>query len=754
MRRVGAALAIAAAILVSNSGEAAPVRHSSQTPGSEAPVLFVADEVQYDEELGLIVAKGHVELSQKNQSLLADTVTYNQKTDTVTASGHVSLLQPTGEVLFGDFIELHNDLRDGFIQNIRMLLSDRSRLAGNTGRRLEGNRTELRRGVYSPCDLCKDDPTRPPTWQIKAAEVIHDKEEQIVEYRDAILEIDGFPVFYTPYLSHPDPSVKRQSGFLAPVFGSSSSLGAHFSIPYYWVLGPDNDATIRPIFTTNEGQVLSGQYRQRFADGYIDLNGSVADSEIQDGSADSPGPRHDVFRGHFFGRGQFDLSDTWRTAFDINRTTDQTYTRLFHFGGYDPYLQSRAYTERFDDRSYAIIDNYVFQSLTAGIGDTTQPIVLPVATYNWISHPDDWGGRWRATGNVLDLFRPNGTDIRRVSGGGGWDLPFNGPIGDRFTLMLNMRADGYDSNNSGSPTAAQANLQPGTAGRAYPEAALQWHYPWVRNGGSYSEVIEPIAALIANPNGGNPTTIPAEDNQGFEFDETSLFLPNRFPGYDRVDTGDRVDYGIRTGVYGAGGGSTRVLVGQSYRFQKGSPFAAGSGLVTQRSDVVGKVVVSPGSYLDLFYRFRLDQRDLASRRQEAGIMTGPPSLRLNLSYINIAAEPPPINLQRSHQISGTLITQLTRYWSVGLFGTQNIGNNPNIVNGVQMSNNAATINSGIAATYRDECLTFTTALSHSGTRDRDIHPGTSLIFSIVLKNIGEINLPAFSTGASGAAPVF
>ena len=113
-------------------------------------MLFSADEVQYDEDLGLIVAKGNVELTQRDQILLADTVTYNQRTDTATASGHVSILQPTGDIVFADYVELHDNMREGFLQNVRMLLADRSRMAGNTARRVNGNRTEIRRGVYSP----------------------------------------------------------------------------------------------------------------------------------------------------------------------------------------------------------------------------------------------------------------------------------------------------------------------------------------------------------------------------------------------------------------------------------------------------------------------------------------------------------------------------------------------------------------------------------------------------------------------------
>lgn len=753
-------MAIAAAMLAgAPPGETAPARRSStHGQSSEAPVLLVADELQNDEDLGLVVARGHVELSQKDQIVLADTITYNQKTDTVTASGNVSLLQPTGDVVFSNYVELHDDMRDGFIENIRILLSDRSRLAGNTARRVGGVRTEIRRGVYSPCELCATDPTHAPLWQIKAERIVHDKEKQLIEYRDAIVEFDGVPVLYTPYLSSPDPSVKRQTGFLAPIMGSSSSLGFHTSIPYYLVLGPNTDTTLTPIITTKGGEALAGEYRQNFTDGFIDLDGSVADSTVQNSTPVAPEASSvETFRGHFYGRGEFDLDSVWRTGFDINRATDQTYTRLFHFNtfnssGYNAYLQSRAFVEGLTQQSYTLIDSYIFQDVRAGIGDTTQPIVLPSLTYDWVSRPDGWNGVWRLSGNTINLFRPNGTDIRRVSAGGGWSAPLYDGIGDLWTVSLNLRADGYHSNGV-LLSSEQPNGHTEATGRFFPQAELEWRYPWVRRGANYNATIEPIAALIASSNGGNSLKIPDEDSVGVEFDETSLFVPNRFPGYDRVDSGQRVDYGLNLGVYGDGGGSTRLLIGQSYRFQKTTPFPLGVGLDNQRSDVVGRLVVSPGSYLDLYYRARLDRRDFTVRRQEVGFTGGPRALRLDLSFIDIAADPLVAGIGERRQVSGTAVSRLSQYWSAEVFGTRNIGTNAQTFANGAVASNPQTLSSGVAISYRDECFTLSASLAHSGTSDREIHPGTTLLFSFVLKNIGEFGVPAFSTGSSLSAPI-
>jgi len=757
MRLPAAALGILAAVLVATpEGEAQAPRRTSVL-GNE-PFLLVADEVQYDEDLGLTVAKGHVEISQDKQIVLADTVTYNQKTDTLTASGHVSLLEPTGDVLFGDFIELHDQLKNGFIKDVRALLSDRSRIAGNTARWFAGTRTEVRRGVYSPCDLCAKDPTHPPLWQIKAAEIIHDKPQQVVEFRDAVFQLDGIPAFYTPYFSLPDPTAKRVSGFLAPTFGHTTSLGYHTSTPYYWVIGPDKDATIEPLVTTQAGAVLHTEYRERWGNGALDVNASGAYTDRQDNVTGNSISGIDAFRGHVYAKGEFDIDQDWRSTLLLNRSTDQTYLRRFHFGdGALPFLESRASTEGFDDRSYTVFDSYMFQSQQSTIGDATQPGVLPSATYSWISHPDSSGERWSVGGNALNLFRPDGTDIRRVSTNGGWSLPFDGLIGDRFILTANLRGDAYYSDEVALTAAEPAN-QTEVAGRIFPQAKLEWHYPWVRHGTHDSETIEPIVALIGSPNGGNPATIPNEDSQGFEFDETSLFALDRFPGYDRIDSGQRVDYGIRAAIYGDHGGNTRLLVGQSRRLASNSPFTVGSGVEHRTSDVVGRLSVSPGPYLDLIYRFRLNHDDLAAKRQEVTASLGPPSFRVNLNLISISGDPQITDFQALRQVSGSVTMDLTRYWSATVFGTQNIGSV--VTQAATASTNPAiaevplTLASGVALSYHDECITLTGSFAHSGTHDRDVLPGTTVLFTIVFKSIGGFNVPIYSTGTNApVAPV-
>ena len=742
-----------------------------------APITFQADEVQYEDQLGLTVAKGHVEIAQGTQILLADTVTYNQHTDTVTASGHVSLMTPDGTVVFSDYMELRNGMNDAFANDVRMLMADRSRLAADAARRLNGNHTDLRRAVYSPCDLCKDDPTAPPAWQLKAREMTDDKELQRLEFRDATMEVDGIPVFYTPYMSAPDPSVKRADGFLMPTFGGSSQLGFHVATPYFLTLGPSADVTITPRFTSSAGKVLAADYRQRFSNGYIEDLSSINYSNVGTsiGGVNNANSGSSDFRWHVNAFGDFDLDDTYRTGFQVQRVSDQTYLQRFSFQ--QPLMGTevtRAYFEGFPDNGSLDVNAYLFQPLTPGLGVSTQPMVLPVLNRNWVFQPDLIGGNAKLNANLLNIVREVGTDTRRLSLGGEWDRMFYDRIGGEYKVQVSVRGDAYSvdslsnlsnpdlpsvyfSQNGKAPAVSAPNSF--FAARVFPQVGLTWDYPLVHRSADYTFLVQPEVATFAGPNSGNRFIIPDEDSLGYEFRDSDLFRANRLQGYDILDTGQRVDYGVNLGAYTGNGGSYRMLIGQSYRAETNPFMPPGSGAEDRLSDVVGRVTLSPSSWLDLIYRFRLDKDTLSNRLQEVGVAGGPGAFRVGANYLLIPAEQASqvitipgsgqtILYGRREQINFNATLKLSQYWSLVGLETLNLSNSDNLVNGIATpQSTSASLQASLSALYQDECMGFIATVSQSGIRNGDVTPGYSVLLSVVFKNIGEIGGNVFS--ASG-----
>jgi len=697
----------------------------------EFPVLITADRIIHDDKLGVVVASGNVELSRDQQVVLADSVSYNLRTEVVSASGNVSLLDPDGHVVFANFAELSGDLREGFIRDVRILLSDRSRLAAATGTRIGGNRSILRYGVFSPCELCREDPTRAPLWQIKAAVVEHDQDARVIRYRDAWMEIFGIPILYTPYFEHPDPTVDRKTGFLAPTFGGSGVLGSTYQQPYFWAISQDKDFTFSPIFTTKRSVVGVGRYREVLPTGTIDLRASLAhtDRERRDGTIEN-----DVFRGHIDSTARFDINDSYRMGVDVQRATDDTYMRLYNFSTAQD-LTSRAFIEGFNGRNYLAVNNYLYQGLRSTDDDATLPIIHPLAEYNYMSDPGVAGGKYTLDASLMALTRTEGRDSRRLSAAIGWELPYTGPAGDVYNLVARVQGDGYwvsdvdpNSNNVDSGNATENGL----TGRIFPQLALQWRYPWVRHSGTMHQVVEPIVQAVLAPNGSNPGKIPNEDSQDFEFDDTNLFSLNRFTGVDRVTPGSRVDYGLKWTVTGDDGGWASAFVGQSYRLHEDSVFEEGSGVEDNLSDIVGRVEVKPTYALDLRYRFRIDKDDLTARRSEFDLKVGPPALNLNLGYVFIDPDAQADEFGGREELNWMLYSRLSKYWSA--FG------------GIRTDLEASeTRDASIGLTYEDECFLIQAIGRRSFFSDREIEPENSVYVNFVFKHLGT------TTGAGTSA---
>lgn len=723
MRGRGTAAAIAILLGLALAGAArAPV--NATEPALEAPALISADQVTYDETLGVVTASGAVEIAQEGRVLLADSVSYNLRSNVVTASGNVSLLEPSGEVLFADFVELTDNLREGFVRDIRMLLTDRSRLAAVSGLRSGGNKTVLRKGVFSPCELCREDPTRAPLWQIKAVEVEHDQEDQTIRYRDAWMEIYGVPVLYTPYFEHPDPTVERKSGFLAPTFGSTETLGVTYQQPYHWVFDSDQDATFAPILTSEQGVVLAGEYRQLFPDGRVDFRGSATKADRTELGGEV---EEDVFRGHIDGTARFDIDRTWRGGVDLQRASDDTYLRLYNFST-ESNLTSRAFVEGFNARNYLAANAFAYQGLRATDDNDEAPIIFPLVDYNFVGEPGTAGGKYTFDANLMALSRIEGRDSRRLSAAVGWELPYTGPAGDIYNLVARVQADGYwthgvdPNSNEVNP---QGNFGSDFEGRIFPQLALRWRYPWIQQGTDFDQVVEPIAQVVVSPKGANPGEIPNEDSLDFEFDDTNLFSLNRFAGIDRVDSGTRLDYGLKWTGSGFGG-YMNAFLGQSYRLEESDVFLPGSGLSDDLSDVVGRVQLSPRSDVDLLYRFRFDKDDFRARRSEVRLHVGPPALNLDLSYVLVDAPSGQTEFEDREEVNWTLRSRLSRYWSA--FG------------GTRFDlERDATLNSRIGLTYGDECLFVQAIAERSFFSDRDIEPEDTFFVNVVFKYLGGLS---------------
>lgn len=708
------------------AGWVAPVRAQ---PKAALPSMISADEVTSDEEFGIVTASGNVEVTQGEQLLKADTLSYNQKSGIITASGNVGIVDADGTVVFADFIELTGDFRDGMIQNFRALMADQSRFASVTAKRSDGTRTVMRRATYSPCQPCADNPTRAPVWQIRAERITHDQTAKDVTYKNAWIEFGGVPVAFTPYMSHPDGSENRKSGFLMPDFGSSSQVGTMVGVPYYWVIGPSADATITPIALSNDLPMLAGEYRERARNGQVEYRGAFMKTR-RDGEGFGD------HRGYFSGRGNFDIDNDWRWGFDGSRATDKTFIDRYRmrqrFAFLDQnVLESRLYTEGFRDRGYAAMNAFSYQGLRPEDSTSTAPLVLPAAEYSWYGQPGTSGGRFAFEANSASIYRSQGLRAQRGSMVASWLLPYTTNSGEVYTLGASLQGDLFHTSRIASTTREFRPEEDGVNSRVMPELSLGWRYPLVRSMASGRLLVEPVAAVYAAPNLGNQAYLPNEDSLGFTFDDTNLFRRNRFSGFDRLESGVRTVYGANTEYSNVYGQRYSVFLGQQFRSRTEAAASAGSGIDTRFSDFVGRVQAIPHSWVTATYRFQVDSASRELLRSVSSMSLGPAPLRYSLSHVRIDRALQPTAQASINQLGHSVTAVLSEFWRVQGRVIQQLGADDGV------------LVAGGTLIYEDDCFVWGLDLTRRNIGRAEIPPDTALLFRIALRNLGELSLRGF-----------
>jgi len=673
---------------------------------SNAGMLLQADEAVYDSAASVVTARGHVEIDYDGKILLADSVSYNQKTDRVTADGHVSLLDENNDVAFAERVTLTDHMRDGALTGFGALLGKNGRLVAASAQRTQGRFAEATHVAYTPCKICNLPGQRTPVWQIKAFRIEHDQEKRRIKFHDATIAVLGVPILYTPYLTEPDPTVRYASGLLMPDVGSSSSIGYFLRLPYYYAISPTQDATIEPLLTTEGGNVLLGEYRQRWIHGGMWLQGSVAENP----NGGLGGTRAQIYA-HLFGSGRFDLTPSWQTGFDTQITSNDTYLKRYDLSQLDR-LSTDVFVVGEHGRSRFAITGYFFQGLRATDDNRTFPVPLPLIEYSYIPMHKWLAGQFRLDVNSVALTRNIGASDQRMSAEARWRLPLVAPDGELWTLQLDARGDLYHTDTP-VPLPSDSHF----IGRALPYAALDWRWPFIAAGtNGKSIILEPIAQLIAAPYGGNPTNIPNEDSLNLEIDENNIFSFDQVPGYDLAETGPRANFGLRAESRFSSG-YVEALVGQTFRLKPDPIFAADTGLSGTASDIVGRFSIKFLPYFDLTNRIDFDEGTSTVRRNEIYLTGIYGRSSTQISYVQLA---PALGLPAREEVNAQMDVNFYENWQAFAAIRRDIIADQ-------------TLDNEFGVGYEDECLGVSIAYRRRYTSDRDLLPSTSVILHLNLK---------------------
>jgi LPS-assembly protein len=747
-----------------------------------ARLLLQADEMAYDYQKGLVSAVGNVQIYYEGGVLEARKVTYDRKAKRVHAEGDVRYRTRDGRMIHAEMLEITDDLRDGFINSLLIEGEDKTRFAAARADRLEGKTTVYRSGVYTACELCKEDPKRPPLWQVRAARIIHDEGERVIHYEDARLEFFGVPLAWMPFFSHPDPTITRKSGFLLPTIRSSNKTGVGLEIPYFWALAPDYDATLTVTPYSRQGPLVHGEWRQRLMTGAYSVR---ATGIFQlDKSAFDLGPGRDStglrdFRGSLETTGEFAINKRWLWGWDAALLSDRLYPNdygIARFGSTE--IVNRLYLVGQGDRSYFDLRGMSFIGLSEFDRPGEQPLIHPILDYSYIFGKPVAGGELgfrvnltslsrrdadfdpisttALTGNFCDsraimlgvttpancLLRGAPGEYTRASADMTWRKTVINSWGQMITPFMVVRGDLAYRRIAPDPAVASfISTDPESLVRGMPAVGVETRWPFISAHSWGTQTIEPIAQLVIRPNETQIGRFPNEDAQSLIFDDTNLFSINKYSGFDRIEGGTRLNVGAQYTANINFLGTFNALAGQSFHLFGRNSFAFGdaantglqSGLDTDVSDYVARFSLQTNRNILLVNRYRFDKDSLAVRRFELEASAGFGLLSLSTIYARYETQPLIGFFDRREGIFQNAAIKVAANWTLS--------------GGVRYDFAREKIDLGmLAVSYLDECFAITGQYIADYTVSGNAQTDHRFLLRVNLRTLGGTG---FTSGLAG-----
>lgn len=733
--------------------QSAPTTLAPKLP-DDAKMVLSANELVYNRDAERVIVRGAVQINYGGYQMVAQQVEYSQKTGRIVATGQIELIEPTGNKIYAEKMDVTDNFADGFIETMRVETTDLTKLAAVNGERRNGDEIILNQAVYTACTPCATNPDYRSLWHIKAQRIIQNGKTHTVRLENARFELFGKPILYLPVLEVPDGTVKRKSGFLFPRFRYTQKLGAGVSVPYYWAISPTMDATVTATGLTRQGFLLEGEFRQQFETGQHVLRmagiSQLDRGLFTDGTVDA----EETERGLIGSRADFKINPRWSFGWDVLVQSDNNFAKTYELSTFDGTTHTnQAYLTGLGKRNYFDLRAFYFDIQDADPSSVAenQQAYAQVLDYDYTAPQAVAGGELSATVNLtnvnrnredsvdvfgVDRFRGLEGSAHRLTAEAEWKKTFIVPGGLSLTPLVAARGDilGLTMDNPGPAYTGDYNGDD-TSTRGMVTAGLEARYPILMATANSSHIFEPIAQVYVRPDESNPGSLPNEDAQSFVFDATNLFDRDKFSGFDRIEGGSRANLGLRyTGTL-ANGYGVRSIVGQSFHLGGVNSFAtddlvkvgADSGLETDRSDYVGMFGIDAPSGLTASLSGRLDEEDFDLRRTDFSVGYEGIAWQTAITYTSIKAQPTYGSPYDQDEIQTAAAWRFREYWSV--FGSVTYD-----------LNNSLVTRNGLGITYDDQDTLFSLVYKNERDPDQSLANDWSIGARISFRTLGDINV--------------
>ena len=704
-------------------------------PSADPPreIDFEATEIEYDRDTDSVTARGSVILRSEDRSVRADEITWDRKSGRIIASGNIRLVDEAGNQLFTDQVELTQEFDAGAMSGLLIALRAGGRLAARSAERGEDGVAILSDAAYSACAVTDAEGcAKDPSWRVTAERVIYDQNENTIRFKGAMLELFGARILPLPGLALRTDG-KAVNGFLVPDVRVTQVNGLELSAEYYWSIAENADLTLGAFAFSNVAPMASAKWRHLTEKGAYQITGYATASDRQTDFTGEESFQRDP-RGYIEGNGRFQFSPDWSLSTSVRLASDRTFLRRYDISR-DDRLRSTINLERITDLSYLSIAGWATQTLRINAEQGQIPLALPAIDYRQRLANPVLGGNLQFQANSLALLRRDGQDTQRAFAGAQWDLRRLTGLGQVVTLTGLVRGDIYNTNNIDATTTLSYRGTEGWTTRGIATAAIDIEWPFVGEAFGGTQVFKPRLQLVASPKIRN-LAVPNEDARAIDLEDSNLFALNRFAGYDRVEDGTRMTWGVDWELQRPGW-RIKTTIGQSFRIAtpRDDIFPEGTGLSERVSDFVGRTEVRFRNLVNFTHRFRLDKDNFAIRRNEIDAAIGSRRTYLEVGYLQLNRDIETVeDLRDREELRAAARIAIGRKWSVfgsGVFNLTDAEDDP-----IFLPDGFEPIRTRLGVAYQDDCIEFGATWRRDFIDAGDARRGNAFQLFFALRNLG------------------
>ena len=541
-------------------------------------INFSSEKLKVDEKTKIMIASGNVIITNNNRQLTADKVEYDQNSDKAIATGNVKLKEKDGSIYESERVILTNEFKSVVAIPLYGELIDKSFIKSNNFKKNDLGESYFKEGVYTACE-CDFKQDVKPIWRVETKEIKHDPATKTIYLKHPVMRIFSIPVYYLPYLSFPDWTVKRRSGFLTPVYGYSKQNRFHIKVPYYY--SPENDPTWDMTFTSHQngktGHADQLNIRKKYENSSLETN-------IYKGNLDTNKSDGDNVFGVNF-KANSNLDNNWKMTIEGKYADQETFMRRYGFDSSDRY-KSYLNLEKIKPNSISNIEIYNIQNLDE-TSSNNEPVLAPSISHHIFDSNKSYN--YDVKLNAHSIYNDESYDIKRWSGLAQINKKLN-----LTNIVLegdaNFGLDLYSIQGRPS-TDSNDNKYIDRLSSGFSVAASNQY-------GIMSEeigvVIEPKIQFSSVISSDRTDEVPNRDSSEFRLDQANLFLNNQYQGRDNIQRSDRINAGVSAYFMTEEMGDLNFFIGQSQKIS-GTQKNISSANNDRQSHLINSISWNPSS---------------------------------------------------------------------------------------------------------------------------------------------------------------